>query len=212
MNKFILFICFILPISLFGEDMFTLFERISQSDVYKNQTQTIDATLQNTKASLYNDSWSVGAGVTYADFDDGSNAGAEYQLVIGKDVMLNNSKINKLLKHNSNYSQILKLVKKNQLKALIVRLYGDYCITMDALQAKGELAVVYDTINSQIKKGVELGEFPSNKSIMANLAFQNLILEISKVESQLQDYEAKIKSIVEFDGQFECRSLSSSRS
>jgi len=201
MNK-LLYI--ILPIIVSAEDISTLFEHVVHSDLYNSKTETIEKNIQNTKASLYNDNWSIGGGTTYAAFDSGEK-GMEYQLVIGKNIMVHNSQLNELLQKNKNYAQMLKKVKENQLKALIFRLYGEYCITMDSLQTKGELVAIYDTLDTQIQKGVKLGEFSSNKAIMANLAFQNLILEISKIESQLQEYEAKIKSIVPFNGQYQCK-------
>jgi len=201
MNK-LLYI--ILPIIVSAEDISTLFEHVVHSDLYNSKTETIEKNIQNTKASLYNDGWSVGGGTTYASFDNG-NKGMEYRLSIGKDIMLHHSQLDKLLQNKNKYAIMLKKVKENQLKALIFRLYGEYCITMDSLQTKGELVAIYDTLDTQIQKGVKLGEFSSNKAIMANLAFQNLILEISKIESQLQEYEAKIKSIVPFNGQYQCK-------
>ena len=203
MNKLLLLLYVVLPLTVTAENISTLFERVTQSDLYNSQTQTIEKNMQNTKASLYNDGWTIGGGTTYATFDSG-NKGMEYQLVIGKDIMIHHSQLKELLHNSENYAKMLKKVKENQLKALIFRLYDEYCITMDSLQTKGELVSIYDTLDTQIKKGVELGEFSSNKSIMANLAFQNLILEISKIESQLQEYEIKIKSLVPFNGQFQC--------
>ena len=203
MNKLLLLLYIILPFALMAENISTLFERATQSDLYHSQIETIETNIQNKKASLYNDGWTIGGGTTYASFDNG-NKGVEYQLSIGKDIMLHHSQLNQLLQSRKKYATMLKKVKENQLKALIFRLYGAYCITMDSLQTKGELVAIYDTLNIQIKKGVALGEFSSNKAIMANLSFQNLILEISKIESQLQEYEAKIKSLVPFNGQFEC--------
>lgn len=203
MNKLLLWFCILLPFTAMAEDISTLFERVTQSDLYNSKTETIEKNIQATKASLYNDGWSIGGGTTYAAFDSGDK-GMEYQLVVGKNIMVHHSQLNTLLQNSKNYAKMLKKVKENQIKALIFRLYGEYCITMDSLQTKGELAAIYDTLDTQIQKGVNLGEFSSNKAIMANLSFQNLILEISKIESQLQEYEAKIKSLVPFNGQFEC--------
>ena len=204
MNKSLLLLYTLLPFTVMAEDIFTLFGRVTQSDLYNSKREIIEKNIQATKASLYNDGWSIGGGTTYAKFD-GGDKGMEYQLVVGKDIMMHHSQLNALLQNSKNYAKILKKVKENQIKALIFRLYGEYCITMDSLQTKGELAAIYDTLDKQIQKGVELGEFSSNKAIMVNLEFQNLILEISKIESQLQEYEAKIKSLIPFNGQFECK-------
>lgn len=199
----ILVLCIILPLIAAADDIVTLFDRVTQSDLYNSQKETIEKELQNKRAALYSDGWSIGGGTTYADFDSGEN-GMEYQLTLSKEIMIHSSQLATLFKQNKNYAQILKKVKENRLKALIFRLYGQYCITMDSLQTKGELAATYDLLNTQIQKGVELGEFSSNKAIMSKLQYQNIILEISKLESRLQEYEAQIKSLVEFDGQFEC--------
>lgn len=205
MNKLLLLLLLyiILPLNIMAENISTLFERIVESDLYNSQIEAIETNIQNKKASLYNDGWTIGGGTAYPSFNN-NNKGMEYQLSIGKNIMLHHSQLKKLLQHRNKYAKMLKNVKKNQLKALIFRLYGLYCITMESLQTKGKLAAIYDTLNIQLKKGVAFGEFSSNKAIMVNLAFQNLILQISQMESQLQIYEAKIKSFIPFNGQFKC--------
>ena len=57
---------------------------------------------------------------------------------------------------------------------------------MNASQAKGELALVYEEVQNQIDKGVKFGEFDDSKATMAHLTYQNLDLEISKLETELE--------------------------
>ncbi len=206
--KRIVFSCLlILPLVAGAEDVRALFAKVEQSKVYKNYVHRLEAGLQQRKSELYDDGWSVEGAYSYAEFKDGSDSGNEYGLSIGKEFMLQSSKTTALLKNAQNYNEIAKKIKLNELRALLLKLYGNYCITMDALQAKGELAVVYESVQEQIDKGVEFGEFDSSKSIMAHLTNANLNLEISRLESELENYEAQIRSIVEFDGHFECQKM-----
>ena len=196
-----------IPALIFADSISTLFDRVEQSDLYKSRSEAIDAEFEQKRASVYNDGWRVGGDLTYADVKDGSDSGAEYSVTVGKDFMLSGSKIEALLKEEKNYAKMLKEIEKNRIKARLWELYGSYCITMKALQAKGELGVIYDEMNRYIDKGVRFGEFDASKSIMAHLALENLNLQISELDSSLQDYEAQIEAIVPFDGQFECSRL-----
>jgi hypothetical protein len=197
----------IIPALIFADSITTLFDRVEQSDLYKSRSEAIDAEFEQKRASVYEDGWRVGGDFTYADLKDGSDSDTEYSVSIGKDFMLSGSKIEALLKEEKSYTKMLKEIEKNRIKARLWNLYGSYCITMKALQAKGELGVIYDEMNKYIDKGVRFGEFDASKSIMAYLALENLYLKISELDSKLQDYQSQIEAIVPFDGQFECHRL-----
>jgi len=197
----------LVPALIFADSISTLFDKVEQSALYKSRSEAIDAEFEQKKASVYNDGWRVGGDLAYADVKDVSDSATEYSVSIGKDFMLSGSKIEALLKEEKNYAKMLKEIEKNRIKARLWQLYGSYCITMKALQAKGELGVIYDEMNRYIDKGVRFGEFDASKSITAHLALENLNLQISELDSRLQDFKAQIEAIVPFDGQFECRRL-----
>ncbi len=203
--RYIFFI--LMPILVMAEDINTLFERIVESNLYKSKSEALSASQQNTRSSLYSDGWDLGASFGYANGQSGSNSGAEFELSLSKDFNLNGSHVDTLIKDTDIYIQNRKKIEKNRLKVKLWQLYGNYCITMQALQAKGELASIYDTISAHIDKGVEYGEFDASKAIMAKLALENLNLQISKLENSVQNYEVQIKTLVPFDGQFVCRRL-----
>ncbi|MBD3842954.1 MAG: TolC family protein [Campylobacterales bacterium] len=75
------------------------------------------------------------------------------------------------------------------------------------MQSKAELSSLYSQIQEHMQKGAEYGEFDNSKVIMSNLALESLNLELSKLENLVQAYEAQIKILVDFDGQFECKNL-----
>jgi len=203
--KYLLFIA--LPLLLMAENLELLYSKVKTSNLYKSKNEVIKTKFQSKSASLYKDSWRIGAGVGYADVRDGSNKGDEYQLALGKSFTLNNSTIDSFITENSHYASLQAEILENRLNAQLWQLYGNYCITMDALQAKAELASVYDAISKHIQKGVEYGEFDSSKAIMAQLSLENVNLQISKLENILQKYELSIKRVVPFNGQFECKAL-----
>jgi len=197
----------LLPIFAMAETLDVLYDKVQMSNLYKSKAEAINASYENKKASYYEDSWSIGAMGGYADVKDGSDAGGEYGVSLGKDFRLGYSKVDKLLKQSGKYYSLKAKAQENRLKVRLWQLYGNYCTTMDALQAKAELAFVYDEIQKHIQKGVDYGEFDSGKAIMAKLSSENLNLQISKLENAVQNYEAQIKVIVPFDGQFECRHI-----
>ncbi|MDF1877100.1 TolC family protein [Sulfurimonas sp. SAG-AH-194-L11] len=196
-----------LPLLLMAENLEVLYPKVKTSNIYKSKNEAIKTKFQNKSASLYKDSWQIGAGLGYADVRDGSDNGSEYQLSLGKSFTLNSGGVDDFVRQNSHYASLQTEILENRLSAQLWRLYGNYCITMDALQAKAELASVYDAISKHIQKGVEYGEFDSGKAIMAQLSLENVNLQISKLENILQQYELSIKRVVPFDGQFECKSL-----
>jgi len=165
-----------LPILVFGEDVLSLLDKVEDSPVYKQYTQELEANFFSTKENLYNDSWSVGGEYAYANLEDIDEKGSEYALTIGKEWTFNYFSVDKALKSNKKYINELKHIKLNQLKTYIANLYSRYCINMNALQAKGELALVYEGVQNQIDKGVEFGEFDANKATMAHLTYQNIYL------------------------------------
>ncbi len=205
MQKIVLVLFFNLV--LYAEDIHTLYQKAIESDLYKQMLHEIESAKESQKTNIYSDGFSIGAYGGYADVKDGSNRGSEAGISIAKNFTLGFSKIDRLLQKNQAYADTLKKIKLNQLKAIIFRLYGNYCITMDALQAKADLALTYEQIAEQIDRGVKFGEFAKSKSIMTHLSLENLNLEISKLETELQNYEAKLRSIVDFNGAFECKRI-----
>ncbi len=203
--KYIFFI--LMPLFLMAEDINTLYDKIVQSNTYKSKSEALSATIEDKKSSLYSDGWNLGATLGYADGRNGTDSGTEFEVSLNKDFNLNASSIDTLIKNTDLYVKNSKKIQENRLKVRLWQLYGNYCITMQALQAKGELASIYDTISAHIDKGVEYGEFDASKAIMAKLALENLNLQISKLENSVQNYEVQIKTLVPFDGQFECRHL-----
>lgn len=197
----------LIPLLLSAEPLTTLFKRVEQSDLYKSKSEAIDAELAQKRASLYSDGWRVGSDIGFADVKDGSDQGVEYALTVGKDFMLNGSKIETLLKQAHLYSDMRKAIEKNRLKVRLWRLYGNYCITQQALQAKEELATIYHQMSQYIDKGVRFGEFDAGKAIMAHLTLENLTLQISDLKSQQENLKAQINAIVPFDGHFTCHAL-----
>ena len=197
----------LLPVIIMAESLDTLYEKVPTSNLYKSKIEALHASFENKKAALYEDSWSIGGMAGYADVKDGSDAGTEYALSVGKDFNLNSSSVDALIKESGVYYNFKAQALKNRLEVKLWQLYGNYCTTMEALQAKAELSSVYDAILTHIQKGVEYGEFDSGKAIMAKLALENLNLQISKLENSVQNYESQIKVIVPFDGQFECHHI-----
>ncbi len=199
---------FLVPVLAMAEDINTLYERIVQSNIYKSKSEALSATMQSKKSSLYSDGWNLGATVGYAKGRDAATDSAtEFELSLSKEFNLHSSNIDTLIKDTTLYIENEKKIQENRLKVRLWQLYGNYCITMQALQAKGELASIYDTISAHIDKGVQYGEFDASKAIMAKLALENLNLQISKLENSVQNYEVQIKTLVPFDGQFECKHL-----
>jgi len=197
----------LIPLLLSAEPLTTLFDRVEQSDLYQSRSEAIDAELAQKRANLYSDGWRVGSDIGYADVKDGSDQGVEYALTVGKNFMLNGSKIEAVLKQAHLYSDMRKTIEKNRLKVRLWRLYGNYCITQQALQAKEELATIYRQMSQYIDKGVRFGEFDAGKAIMAHLALENLTLQISDLKSQQENLKAQINAIVPFDGHFTCHTL-----
>ncbi|MCF6339905.1 MAG: TolC family protein [Sulfurimonas sp.] len=197
----------LIPFLLMAENIDTLYERVLKSNLYKSKSEALNSNLQATKSSLYSDGWSVGANLGQSQGRNGAESGLEYGISLNKDFKLNGSSVDALIKTTQLYIDNSKKIEENRLKTKLWRLYGNYCITEEALQARGELASVYDTISKHIDKGVEYGEFDISKSIMANLALQNMNLQISKLENITQGYELEIKKIVPFNGQFICKRL-----
>ncbi len=193
-----------LSLAVYAEDIRQLYTKVDNSEVLLQYTKTIEANLEEERGGLYDDQWSIDVTAAYADLKDGSDSSAEYAVGISKDFILQGSTLEKIIRYTRQKNEIAKTIQKNKLRVFLLKLYGNYCIMMDALQAKGELAVVYESIRDQIDKGVEFGEFDSSKSVMAHLTYENLNLEISKIENELENYEAQIKAIVPFDGQFVC--------
>lgn len=196
-----------LPLFVMADSLESLYEKVKNSSTYKSKNKFISSQVEAVKASVYQDNWSVGSGVGYANVRDGSNSGNEFTLFAGKEFNLNNSKIDMLIQNNNKYYGLKSNIVENRLKLKLWQHYGNYCISQKALQAKAELASVYQEILLHIKKGVEYGEFDLSKEIMAELLFENLNLQISSLENSLKSYESKIKVIVPFDGAFECRGL-----
>jgi len=196
-----------MPILLMAENIDLLYDKVESSNIYKSKLEALNTSLQNKKANLYEDGWSLGAMGGYADVKDSSDGGSEYELSLGKGINLYSSDIDKLINESQNYYNLKAKTVASRLKVRLWQLYGNYCTTMDALQAKAELAYVYGEILKHIQKGVDYGEFDSSKAIMAKLSLENLNLQISKLENAVQNYESQIKVIVPFDGQFECRHI-----
>ncbi len=197
----------LVPVLLWSEPVSSLYEKIEKSEAYKSRSEAIEADLQMKKSQLYTDGWRAGADVGYADVKEGSGSGTEYGITVGKDFVLGGSNIEKVMLENSQYAQMVKKIEKNRLAARIRELYGSYCITLQAQNAKSDLGIIYDDIIRYIDKGVKFGEFDIGKSIMAHLALENLNLQIAELDSELKSYESKIKAIVPFDGKFECSSM-----
>jgi len=204
--KYIFLMIFLSAFAM-AETLDTLYDKVETSDLYKSKAEAIRASYENKKSDYLEDGWSVGVMGGYADVKDGSDAGGEYALSIGKDFTLSSSKVDTLLDQSKTYYKLKAKAQANRLKVRLWQLYGNYCTTMTALQAKAELALVYDEIQKHIQKGVDYGEFDSGKAIMAKLSSENLNLQISKLENAVQNYEAQIKVIVPFDGQFECHHI-----
>ena len=194
----------LIPLAMQAESLDSLLNKVERSPLYKSRVESLKAQLQSDKAGLLNDAWRVSGDLAYADLKDGSDSGTEYAVTLGKDFNLGGSNLEKLFRESENYTKMRETIERNRLRARLWYLYRSYCLTMKALQAKGELGVVYDEMSRHIDKGVRFGEFDASKSIMAHLALENLNLQIAELDSKLQEYEAQIEAIVPFDGQFEC--------
>lgn len=200
-------IIFILPLLIMADTIDVLYKRVISSNIYKSKKELINVNFERVKESVYKDGWNINIGTGYADVRDGSDSGNEFALSVGKKFNINGAQIDHLINNSKSYYNIQEKILENRFKTKLWKLYGNYCTTMQALQAKAELAYTYDDIKGYMKKGALYGEFDSSKVIMASLAFDNLKLQLSKLENIIQSYESQIKAIVEFDGQFECKKL-----
>lgn len=197
----------LLPYIAMAENIGVLYEKVPQSTSYKSKLATLNAEYQSTKADASAGGFNVNGGVTYADLKDHSDSGVEYEVAISKEIFINSSKIDNFLQQSDTYKNLQANSLKNRYKVKIWQLYGDYCVAMEALQAKAELSSVYDDIKAHMQKGAEYGEFDNSKVVMSTLALESLNLELSKLENLVQMYESQIKVLVDFDGQFECKNL-----
>lgn len=198
---------FLLPYILMAENIEALYEKVHQSTSYKSRLSALNAQYQSTKMDMAADGFNVNGGVTYADLKDHSDSGIEYEVAITKELFINGSKIDNFLRYSDKYKNLQAKNLENRYKVKIWQLYGNYCVAMEALQAKAELSSVYSDIKSHMQKGVEFGEFDNSKVVMSSLALESLNLELSKLENLVQMYESQIKVLVDFDGQFECKNL-----
>ncbi|WP_415397570.1 hypothetical protein [Sulfurimonas sp. CS5] len=198
----------LLPVLVTAQSIEQLYESIQDSDTYKSKTQSAVANAQLKNAALYQDEWSIGGGIGYANVRDGSDKGSEFGLNVAKALNFGGDAVDEIINKNKNYATLSKKTTQNRMRAQLWTTYGNYCITMQALQAKASLSSIYDDIRVHIQKGVAYGEFDASKGIMAELSLNNLNLQISQLENELQSYEAQIKLLVTFDGQFECKKLS----
>lgn len=200
-------IIMLLPVILFAEALELLYEKVPQSSLYKSKSEIIHASYEAKKASLYTDTWSVGLMGAYADVDLGNNSGGEFAVSLDRDFNLQSSKVDTLIKQTKAYSKLQEEVIQSKIKVKLWQLYGNYCTTMNTLQAKSNLANVYYKISKHIKKGFQYGEFDSGKVLMSKLSLENINMQIFKLENAVQNYEAQIQGIVPFDRQFECKHL-----
>ncbi len=198
----------LLPVLVIAQSIEQLYESVQSSNNYKSKALGAEANAQQKKATLYQDRWSIGGGLGYASVRDGSNNGSEFGISIAKTLNFGGDALDNIIKKNNKYATLSKRLIKNRIRAQLWTIYGNHCITMQALQAKASLSNIYDDIRRHIKKGVAYGEFDNSKGIMAELALNNLNLQISQLENRLQNYEVQIKQLVPFDGQFECKRLS----
>ncbi len=197
----------LLPFLLYAQPIKGLFAKLDQSPLYKKIVDEVEAQVLLKRSESFNENYRLFGSGAYAKPDDGGSGG-EMEVGFGMDIFLDHTLLDHYFGSLQDVAQQIKRVELARLKVRIWRLYGNYCIKMQALQAKGELGVVYDEIARHIDKGVRLGEFSASDAIMAHLALDRLNLQISELESELAEIEASLRSIVvAFDGQFECRGL-----
>ena len=193
--------------AIFAQGVETLFAKLPKTPLYKKMVQKVDAEFLNARAETFNENYRISLSGAYARPDDGGSGG-EYEIGFGRDLFFRKSLLENYFGSLEEISKDVKRVELARLKVRVWRLYGNYCIKMQALQAKGGLGVVYDEIARHIDKGVRLGEFSASDAIMAHLALDTLNLQISELESEVAELEASLRSIVaEFDGQYECTGL-----
>ena len=193
-----------IPFLLFGQDIKTLFSKLPQTPQYKKIAAKVEAQFLRNRADTFSENYRLGISGAYAKPDEGGS-GAEVEVGFGRDIFLNRSLLKSYYGSLSEIAADMKRMELARLKVKVWRLYGNYCIKMQALQAKGGLGVVYDEIARHIDKGVRLGEFSASDAIMAHLALDTLNLQISELESEVAELEASLRSVVaDFDGQYEC--------
>ncbi|MFT7860146.1 MAG: TolC family protein [Sulfurimonas sp.] len=196
-----------LPFLLSAENIESLYEKVAKSNSYKSEAALSDAAYQQTRTEYLPSGVIFGGGAAFAEVKDNSNSGTEYEVSLVKELSLNVSKLDKLLQQSGRYKNLEIKSLKNRYKVKLWQLYGNYCVVMEALQAKAELSSVYHAIKEHMQKGVKYGEFDNSKVTASSLALESLNLELSKLENLVQTYESQIKVLVDFDGQFECRGL-----
>jgi hypothetical protein len=188
-----------------AQDIRWLFKEAQKSSRYRAVVERIEAEKFEKRAELFDPSYRIGGGVAYADEDGGDN-GFEYEIGAGRDFYLGSLK--GVFESDAEYREFAKKSELERIKVRLWRLYGNYCILLETLKAKGELGLVYDEIARQIAKGVSLGEFSASDAIMASLALDTLNLQITELETQIAQVEAGIRSIVPaFDAQYLCGDL-----
>jgi len=189
---------------LLAQEISYLFSKVKESPFFLKEKTALEAQFLEKKAQPFNQNYRLNLSTGYAKPDDGSGKG-EVEIGIGRDFYLKKDVLKNYFLTQEEYYNFLQKVTLAKLKGEIWRLYGNYCIKMKALQAKGSLGVVYDEIARHIDKGVRLGEFSASDSIMAHLALDNLNLQISELESELAEIEARLRSIIPtFNGDFLC--------
>ncbi len=204
MQKSIFSLFFLISV-LFAQDFSTLAKLLQSSPGYLKEMERIEASSYEKMAQLFNPNYRLSGTVGYAKTDDGAKSG-EYAVGAGFDISLQS--IAPLLVGLSEWEKIQKEVLLNRARVQLWRLYGNYCIKMEALQAKGELADIYDRVTRLIDKGVRLGEFSASEAIMAHLVQESLNMELIALDNEVRSLEASIKTLVpEFDGTFVCQGL-----
>jgi len=192
---------------LYAQELSYLFSKIKESPLFLKEKTALEAQYLQKKAESFNQNYRINVGTAYANPDDGSGKG-ELEIGIGRDFYLKKDVLKNYFTTQEEYFNFLQKVTLARLKVELWRLYGNYCIQMRALQAKGELGEVYDKVARHIDEGVRLGEFSASDSIMAHLALDNLNLQISELESELAEIEAKLRSmVVTFNGEFTCHNI-----
>ncbi|BBG65310.1 hypothetical protein NNO_0607 [Hydrogenimonas sp.] len=189
---------------LSAQSLSDLYREVENSSLYKSRIEAIEADRRSAEAGRLSDGWSAGADLAGAYPKDGSSSGGEFSVSISKEFNLKRSALARFMHYNKNYSELRKRVELNRIKARIFRLYGEYCISKEALNAQRYLASIYKEMLKQIDTGVRFGEFDVSKALMAHLALENLNLKIVDTESRLRGLEGEISSIIFFDSAAEC--------
>ncbi|MRJ01848.1 MAG: hypothetical protein GXO19_01785 [Epsilonproteobacteria bacterium] len=197
----------VLVVSLVGQDITFLFQKSRESLLFLKERDRIEAEGLHRKSDLFDADYRTALGLGYGRDDGGGEKGMEYEVSAGRDLFVGGD-LKGYFSTVESYTEYRLRLELNKIKIELWRLYGNYCLLMRSLQAKGKLGEVYDEIARHIDTGVRLGEFSASDSIMAHLSLDKLNLEISQLEPQLAQIEGKIKQIVpEFDGEFICRGL-----